>query len=45
MQWYVAGLLKWNESDCKKQLFSIYKYLKQQNDRINVPLRSLEPRL
>lgn len=23
MQWYVAGLLKWNESDGKKQLFSI----------------------
>lgn len=42
MQWYVTSLLKWNESDGKKQLFSIYKYLKQQNDQINVRLRSFE---
>lgn len=42
IQWYVAGLLKWNELDGKKQLFSIYKYLKQQNDQINVALGSFE---
>lgn len=42
IQWYVAGLLKWNELDGKKRLFHICKYLKQQNDQINVAPCSFE---